>query len=458
MDTKMNYVDIRLLNQSHLEQQISIRGRIHSNRFYKKFGFITLRYQNFTLQIVVDKKNITIEQFVALRKLNIESIVECTGILRSSVEKIRATSYHDFEMELLSYNIVSASSIVPFQINLDESDKEFKNVVHNDVKLNNRSLDLRSSVNNAIFKIQSCVLQYFRNFLLSNSFTEIHTPKILGAASESGSAVFKVPYFDKKGFLAESPQLHKQMAINADFDKVFTVGPVFRAEKSVTSRHLCEFIGLDIEMTIDAGKTYRMIQEFVWKLLLNIFDNLAANNQVEIKCVNNKFPSDGIVCPRDPLIIKFSECVALLRANNVEQEDLEDFSTPNEKILGNIIKEKYGSDLFIVDQYPEKVRPFYTMQSADNKNYSNSFDIIFRCVEISSGAQRINDHAMLIQRIKDKDIDATTLVDYTNSFLFGSMPHGGCGFGLERIVALYLNLGNVKLASFCPRDPNRIFP
>jgi len=412
-----------------------------------------LRYQNHTLQIVADLKNIGAEQFMTLRKLYVESIIECIGILKSSAEIIRATSYHDFEMEMLSYNIVSASNIVPFQINSDGHE----NNVYNDVKLNNRSLDLRYPINNAIFKIQSHVLQYFRNFLLSNDFMEIHTPKILGAASESGSAVFKVPYFDKKGFLAESPQLHKQMAINADFDKVFTVGPVFRAEKSVTSRHLCEFIGLDIEMTIEPNQTYRMIQEFIWKLLVNIFDNLKINNKAEINCVREKFPSNEITYPQDPLIIKFSECVALLRANNVEQEDLEDFSTPNEKMLGNIIKEKYGSDLFIVDQYPEKVRPFYTMQSAD-KNYSNSFDIIFRCVEISSGAQRINDHNMLLQRIKEKEIDAATLIDYTNSFLYGSMPHGGCGFGLERIVSLYLNLGNVKLASFCPRDPNRIFP
>lgn len=247
------------------------------------------------------------------------------------------------------------------------------------------------------------------------------------------------------------------MAINADFDKVFTIGPVFRAEKSITSRHLGEFIGLDLEMTITPGQTYRMILEFIWKLLTFIFDNLQSNCSADMECVAETYPFEKISYPSEPLIIKFSDCVMMLKEQGIEQGDLEDLSTINEKMLAVAVKVKYGSDLFIVDQYPESVRPFYTMSSEDT-NYSNSFDVIFRCTEISSGAQRINDHATLMKRISNKGINATTLTDYTNSFLYGSMPHGGGGFGLERIVSLFLNLGNVKLASLCPRDPNRIFP
>jgi len=451
----VKYVDIRFLDQSHVQQTILIRGRITFARFFKNFGFIRLRYQNSTLQVVVTEDVVGADQFNALQKLYTESIIECTGTLKLADKKVRSTTYHDFEMDMLSYTIVSASNIIPFQIDVTETGKKIN--VYNDTKMDNRFLDLRSSTNNAIFKIQSHALTYFRMFLLENGFTEIHTPKILGAASESGSAVFKVPYFDKKGFLAQSPQLHKQMAINADFDKVFTIGPVFRAEKSVTSRHLCEFIGLDLEMTITPGQTYRMIQEFIWKLLTFIFDNLQSNCSADMERVAETYPFEKISYPSEPLIIKFSDCVAMLKEQGIEQGDLEDLSTINEAMLAVAVKVKYGSDLFIVDQYPESVRPFYTMQSEDT-NYSNSFDVIFRCTEISSGAQRINDHATLMKRISDKGIDATTLTDYTNSFLYGSMPHGGCGFGLERIVSLFLNLGNVKLASLCPRDPNRIFP
>lgn len=451
------YVDIRTLSSDLFGHKICIRGRIHYTRFYKNMGFIMLRYQQSTIQIVISSDVITPGPFGSLSKLLVESVIECHGVLRASVNKIRSSSYPDFEMDLVSYDIVSPSAVVPFQIETIDSSKEFKNNVMNDTKLNNRWLELRSPVNNSIFRIQSFVVQYFRNYLLKHDFIELHSPKIIGSKSEGGSDVFELEYFDKTAFLAQSPQLYKQMAINSDFDKVFEIGPVFRAEKSQTLRHMCEFIGLDIEMTIPIGFTYKFIQEFIYGLLIHIFDNLKSNHKNLIDCVRERYPIDEITYTTEPLIISFVNCVQMLKENGIVQGDLEDLSSENEKILGQIVKEKYKSDLFIIDQYPSTVRPFYTMQSS-NPLYSNSYDIIFRGTEICSGAQRVHDYETLVQKLKEREINPESLKHYLESFKHGSIPHGGCGFGLERIVSLYLGLGSVKNASFCHRDPNRLFP
>ena len=293
---------------------------------------------------------------------------------------------------------------------------------------------------------------------MTNNFIEIHTPKIIGIASEGGAEVFKLEYFDKPAFLAQSPQLYKQMAINSDFDRVFEIGSVFRAEESLTNRHMCEFIGLDLEMVISPNRDYRQVQEMIWNTLIYIFDNIKNNQHEEISCIKAKQPFDDPKYTINPLILKFSDCVTLLRNDGKSQDDFADLNTENEKRIGQLVKEQYDSDLFIIDQYPSNVRPFYTMESACDPLYSNSFDIIFRCTEICSGSQRIHDYETLLNKIIKRDIDPTTIKYYLESFSHGTMPMGGCGFGIERIVSLYLNLGNVKLASFCPRDPKRLFP
>lgn len=457
--SQFSIVDLRYITDHDLNKPISIRGRIYKIRVTGNIGFIVLRYQTSTLQIIATKKMLGLEQFKKLAGLTVESFIDCYGTIRDSPVKIESTSYHYFEMDLNTFEVVSLSKSIPFQID-DANDfgESFRSDVKTHTKMEHRWLDLRTPVNNSIFKIESSITQYFRNYLLQQNFIEIHSPKLIGAASEGGAQAFSLQYFDKQAYLAQSPQLYKQMAINSDFDRVFEIGSVFRAENSLTIRHLCEFIGLDIEMALGQGKNYREVQEMIWNALVYIFDNLKAHNKKEIECVREKIHFEDPVYPKEPLIIKFVDCVDMLREDGKTQEDLEDLSSENEKRLGELVKEKFNSDLFIIDQYPANVRPFYTMQSSENEAYSNSFDIIFRCTEISSGSQREHNYDTLMHKVMEKNINPDTLKYYLESFSHGSRPHGGAGIGFERIVSLYLNLGNVKLASFCPRDPKRLFP
>lgn len=457
--TQCSYVDLRNILPSDLNKPTFIRGRVHRIRVTSKIGFIIIRYQNHTLQIIATKAQLGADVLKQLSHVTLESMIDCYGTIRQSPVKIEATSYHSLEMDLYAYQVVSMAKALPFQIDdANDAGSSFRSTVNNQLQLDYRWLSLRTPVNNSIFKIQSYVVQCFKSSLLLNDFTEIHSPKLIGAASESGAQVFQLDYFDKPAFLAQSPQLYKQMAINADFDRVFEVGPVFRAENSLTTRHMCEFVGLDLEMTITPGKTYREIQEMLWSTLVYIFDCIKKNCQTETAIIKEKQNFEDPVYPKEPLIIKFSECVIMLRHDGKVQDDFEDLNSENERRVGEIVKEKYGSDLFIIDQYPSAVRPFYTMANPIDKQYSNSFDVIFKCTEISSGSQREHNYDVLMHKVLENNIDPESIKYYLDSFAYGSRPHGGCGFGLERIVALYLGLGNVKLASMCPRDPERLFP
>lgn len=290
----------------------------------------------------------------------------------------------------------------------------------------------------------------------NQGFCEIHTPKIINAASEGGANVFKVSYFKTFAYLAQSPQLYKQMAIAADFDKVFTVGGVFRAEDSNTHRHLTEFVGLDLEMAIKYH--YHEVTDVIGNLFTSIFKGLEENFKEEIETVRKQFPSEPFEFLEPALRLEYVEGVKLLNENGVKMGDDEDLTTANEKFLGKLVKEKYGTDFFILDKYPLAVRPFYTMPDPDSKKFSNSYDMFIRGEEILSGAQRIHCPTLLAERAKHHGIHPSTIKDYIDSFKYGCPPHAGGGIGMERVVMLYLGLHNIRKTSMFPRDPKRLTP
>jgi len=292
--------------------------------------------------------------------------------------------------------------------------------------------------------------------MLSRGFIEIHTPKMIGGASEGGANVFKFQYFGQDACLAQSPQLYKQMALMADFDRVFEIGPVFRAEDSNTNRHLCEFTGLDMEMTIK--EHYFEVLDLLADLLHYIFDGLASQYKTELEIIKAQYPFEDFVCKYPVVKLNFKEGVKLLKEAGVHQADLEDLSTETEKALGRIVKEKFGTDFYMLYGYPAAARPFYTMIDPHDPNYTNSYDFFMRGEEITSGAQRIHDPVMLAKRATDFNIPLHTIQDYIDSFKYGAAAHGGAGFGLERIVKFYCNLHNIRKSSMFPRDPKRIKP
>jgi len=323
-------------------------------------------------------------------------------------------------------------------------------------RLNNRILDIRTTTNQGIFRIQSGVCQLFREFLLSKSFTEIHTPKIISAASEGGATVFRVKYFDGHAYLAQSPQLYKQMAICADLDRVFEIAPVFRAENSQTHRHLTEFVGLDLEMTFN--EHYHEVMDVLDNLFIYIFDELQKRFSAEIAAVKRQYPFEDLVYLKPTLRLKFSEAIQMLREAGETIGDLEDIGTTQEKLLGALVKKKYNTDFYAIDKFPSSIRPFYTMPDPENPQYSNSFDYFIRGEEVLSGAQRVHDPELLNQQAIEKGVNTSHLEAYIDSFKYGAPPHGGGGIGLERVVMLYLGLKNIRFTSMFPRDPNRLFP
>jgi len=257
-------------------------------------------------------------------------------------------------------------------------------------------------------------------------------------------------------FLAQSPQLMKQMAVCGDLERVFEIAPVFRAENSQTHRHMTEFMGLDIEMAFNDH--YYEVLDVIDKLFVSIFDGIVARFSKELEIIGQQYPFQPLQYNRPTLRIQFPEGIAMLRAAGFQMEDLEDLSTPQEKALGALVKEKYGVDFYILDKFPKAARPFYTMPDPKDERYTNSYDIFLRGEEISSGSQRIHDAQMLEASVKSYGIDPHTIQAYIDAFKFGAPPHGGCGVGLERIVMLYLGLNNIRKSCMFPRDPKRLAP
>uniref|UniRef100_A0A7M4EAG9 Aspartate--tRNA ligase, cytoplasmic n=1 Tax=Crocodylus porosus TaxID=8502 RepID=A0A7M4EAG9_CROPO len=429
-------VKIKDLTTEKADEVIWVRGRIHTSRAKGKQCFLVLRQQQFNVQALVAVGDHASKQMVKFAaNINKESIVDIEGVVRKVHQKIGGCTQQDVELHI---------------------QRDGRATVNQDTRLDNRVIDLRTSTSQAVFRLQSGICQLFRETLIRKGFVEIQTPKIISAASEGGANVFTVSYFKSSAYLAQSPQLYKQMCICADFEKVFCIGPVFRAEDSNTHRHLTEFVGLDIEMSFNYH--YHEVVDEIADTLVQIFKGLQERFQTEIQTVNKQFPCEPFKFLEPTLRLEYHEGVAMLKEAGVEMGDEEDLSTPNEKLLGRLVKEKYDTDFYILDKYPLAVRPFYTMPDPVNPKISNSYDMFMRGEEILSGAQRIHDPQLLTERAQHHGIDLEKIKAYIDSFRFGAPPHAGGGIGLERVTMLYLGLHNVRQTSMFPRDPKRLTP
>lgn len=445
-------------------QYVWVRGRLHTSRSKGKQCFFVLRQQQYTVQCLVavsEKVSKAMVKFCAV--VNKESIVDVHGRVQTSPQKVEGCTQQEVELHVEEFFVVSsAEPRLPLQVEDaarpdTEEDPEGLNIrVNQDTRLDNRVLDLRTPANQAIYRLQAGVCALFRESLANRGFVEIHTPKIISAASEGGANVFEVSYFKGSAYLAQSPQLYKQMAIAADFDKVYTVGAVFRAEDSNTHRHLCEFVGLDLEMAFNYH--YHEVLDVIGQMFVDIFKGLRDRFADEIAAVNRQFPAPPFKFLEPSLRLEFPEAVAMLREAGVEMDDEDDLSTPNEKLLGRLVKAKYDTDFYILDKYPLKVRPFYTMPDPHDSKVSNSYDMFMRGEEILSGAQRIHDPDFLTERAKEHGVDISKIKAYIDSFRYGAPPHAGGGIGLERVTMLYLGLDNIRKTSMFPRDPKRLTP
>uniref|UniRef100_A0A1I8EA34 Aspartate--tRNA ligase, cytoplasmic n=1 Tax=Wuchereria bancrofti TaxID=6293 RepID=A0A1I8EA34_WUCBA len=455
---RLDFIDVKDVFVNLEGHEIWIRGRLHTSRIKGKTCFIIIRQRMHSVQGMLSVgKEISKQMLKFVGNISKESIIDVRGVVKKVEQEITSCTQKEIEVHITQLFVVStAEPRLPLQIEdaarIKEEGKGTEDsslsVVNLDTRLDNRVLDLRTQTSHAIFSIQNGVCELFRNTLKKRGFMEIHTPKIISAASEGGANVFEVSYFKRSAYLAQSPQLYKQMAIAADFDKVFTIGAVFRAEDSNTHRHLTEFVGLDIEMAFKFH--YHEVLETIGAVLIDIFKDLQAKFKYEIETVGKQYPCEPFEFVEPALILKYPDAVKLLRESGVEIGDEDD--------LSRLVKEKYRTDFYILDRYPLAVRPFYTMPDANDPKYSNSYDMFMRGEEILSGAQRIHDASLLTERAKHHQIDLEKIRAYIDSFKFGCPPHAGGGIGLERVTMLFLGLGNVRLASLFPRDPRRLTP
>ena len=439
--------------------RVRLRCRIDTVRATsQKQVFVRLRQKHRSVQAIFLAGDIVSKPMVKyITGLPLESIVDVEGELKPAFEEVKSCSVQAYE--ILGDKCLAISTAMP-QLPLQVSDaartEHDPKYVGQEVRLDNRIIDLRTAANQSIFRIQAGVCGLFRDFLTSQGFIEIHSPKMISAASESGSEVFKLGYFKTNAYLAQSPQLYKQMAIAADLGKVFEIGPVFRAENSQTHRHLTEFTGLDLEMAF--YEHYHEVLDVLDKLFVSIFRGLTERFGEEIAAVNAQFEREPFQWLEPSLRLDWQEGIAMLREAGVAIDDFEDLSTPNEKLLGRLVKQKYGTDFYMLDKFPLCIRPFYTMPDPHNPNYSNSYDLMMRGEEIMSGAQRIHDPELLVERAKAHGLPLDDIAAYIEGFRFGCPPHGGGGVGLERVVMLFLGLPNIRKTSMFPRDPRRLTP
>ncbi|TFK57233.1 aspartyl-tRNA synthetase [Heliocybe sulcata] len=461
---------IKDLSDSLDGQTVLMRCRIQTSRAQgNKMVFLNLRQRIDSVQalIIVDKENVSKQMAKWAAGLMMESIVLVEGVVKKAPEPIKSATVQDVEINIIKIYLESGiEGRLPFTLeDASRADEEVEtaetqlNRVLLETRLNNRVIDLRTQTNQAVFKLQHGIGLLFREYLESQGFTEIHTPKLQGAATESGASVFKVNYFKGAAFLAQSPQLAKQMAIAADFERVYEIGPVFRAEDSNTHRHMTEFVGLDLEMAIQ--EHYHEVMELLDSLFLSIFRGLRERYSKESETVRRQFPAEEFKWregPEGTLKLTFKEATDLLVEDGVPREVLDDINTENEKRLGRIIKAKYDTDYFIIDKFPMELRPFYTMPDPDDPTLSNSYDFFMRGEEILSGAQRIHDPTLLIEQMKKKGIEPESMKHYVDAFRMGCPPHGGGGIGLERVLMFFFKLNNIRRASMFPRDPKRLEP
>ncbi|ETN46481.1 aspartate-tRNA(Asn) ligase [Cyphellophora europaea CBS 101466] len=445
-------------------QVVVFRARVHAlRRISSGLVFIIFRDHLTTIQGVLSIKEGEISESMVrwAEHLRSGSIVIVKGKVQTSEQEVKSTSIQDVEVHIHELHVVAArAGAVPFSVYEAESAPEGHTIADR-VRFANRILDLRTPTSQAIFRLQSAVCRAFREFLDDKAFLEIHTPKLQGGATEGGSEVFKLDYFGRPAFLAQSPQLAKQMCISADFGRVYEIGPVFRAENSNTPRHMTEYTGLDLEMAIDWH--YHEAMWLIDSTLKHIFKALYSKYRKEVQAIKHHFPQEDLVWHEETTRITFAEGAKMLNESGWQNEDgsqqseYEDLSTKAEKRLGELVKEKYHTDYYILDKFPASARPFYTMLDPQDPKVTNSFDFMVRGQEILSGGQRIHDAELLIQQIQESGTDPATLKEYIEGFQWAAPPHAGAGIGLERLVSLIFELGNLRYGTLFPRDP-KSFP
>ena len=430
--------------KDHIGQQVTLKGWLQTLRDQKSMQFLILRDKTGLAQVAHWKKG-DLELAELISSLGTESALTLTGkVVENEVVKLGG-----IEIQLESLKVENNAELpLPFEPFGDTLPDQ-------DYRLDWRYLDLRRERNRLIFEIQTTLEQAMREYWLKNGFIEVHSPKIMGTPSESGAELFKVDYFEQTAYLAQSPQFYKQMAQAAGFEKIFEIGPVFRADPSFTSRHMTEFTGIDFEISWIGSHEDVMVE--AENLLAHSYQAVKDKHYDEIeKHFGVALQVPALPFPR----LTMAEAYQILKGLDYKlpPEKKGDLDPGAERALGEYIRKEYGNDFVFVKDWPFTVRPFYHMLHEDNPTLTKSFDLLGRGLEITTGAQREHRVEVLTAQALDKGLSLEPLKDYFDFFRYGCPPHGGLGLGLSRLLMIMLDLPNIREAVYLFRGPNRLTP
>jgi nondiscriminating aspartyl-tRNA synthetase len=416
------------------QQQVLLKGWVHKIRKLSKVAFLILRDRTGIVQCVIDPKSIDV------KGLKLETVIEINGLVTQGDNSTGKVEVQVSELRVLS----AVNEDLPIEINTEELQ------INIDTMLNNRVLSLRNLKINAIFRIQAALAQGFSIFLKNQGFTQVFSPKIVAEGAEGGTAMFELKYFEEKAYLAQSPQFYKQMLVGGGYERVYEIGHVYRAEEHNTPRHLNEYISLDLEMGFIEDEKDVMALET--ELLRFMLAYVKEECQKELSILNVELP----IIKEEIPSMKLSEAIEILKKEYGKAELEEDIDPEGEKLIAEYVKEKYGSEFIFLTHYPRSKRPMYTMPA--DERVTNSFDLLFRGLEITSGGQRIHNYEMLKENMIMKGLNPENFGAYIETFKYGMPPHGGLAIGLERLTAQLLGYRNVRETTLFPRDRDRMTP
>ncbi|MDR2398288.1 MAG: aspartate--tRNA(Asn) ligase [Spirochaetaceae bacterium] len=433
--------DIAQACRERPNERVEVYGWVHRIRELGGITFVILRDRSGILQLVLSQ-----EGDVAISSLTLESVLQVEG-LPTLNEK--APGGVELQVEKLAY-IAQAEPDLPYQVNADTGKIGLEAI------LDHRGLSLRNPKIRAVFKVQSTIIEAFSQYLREQDFTEIKTSKLVGGGTEGGAELFEVVYFDKKMYLAQSPQIYKQIMVSSGFERVFEVAPAYRAEKHDTPRHLNEYVSLDVEMAfIESEKDLIDLEK---GLLSHVFTELKRKNAPELALWQAQLP-DAEAVYRAP-IIPYEEALKLVNREAIsgdakQRARIFDINPEAERLLCDWALREKGTDLVFVNEFPRRYRPFYTYPLDATRTMS--FDALFRGLEITTGGRRQHDYKALLEVLPKFGLAEEAIAGY-RVFRYGCPPHGGFAIGCERLTQKILGLSNVKEASLFPRDRRRITP
>ncbi|RDE15211.1 MAG: aspartate--tRNA(Asn) ligase [Candidatus Thorarchaeota archaeon] len=422
-------------------KQVTLIGWVHTLRDKGRIKFLILRDERGMVQVTIPQGKVPTDVFEVSGQLKPESVVVVHGTVVAADQVERGVEVIPSKIRLINTAERLPIDIVEGKVDIDL-----------ETRLNHRVLDLRKPKVNAIFRVQHCLVKHAREYLEKNDFVEIHTPKIVAAATEGGANLFEVNYFDRKAYLAQSPQFYKQLMLLAGFGRVFEIAPVFRAEKHNTRRHVNEYTSFDFEMAWIGGVEDVMSMEE--KMLHHSFEKTTKEAAAELELLGIDLKVPEVPFKR----VKYKEAIDIVNEAGKQLSYTDDLDPDCEHILGEVFPRKYGTDMVFVTHYPLELRPAYTMPSLTDEGMTESFDLLYKGMEITTGSQRIHLHNLLVERFKAKGFNPDNFSFYIDPFRYGAPPHGGLGLGVERLTMQVLGIDNIREATLLPRDRDRLTP